>query len=126
MAAPWYGAEHQRIRKALLASGYWLMAPCPRCGLPMRPGERLDLDHTDDRTGYLGLSHSRCNQAAGSRIGSANRKARRAALRSPAERAKHNHLVAVRQRRAWKLADQEFEKSEHGRVWLLVRPSGTG
>ena len=44
MAAPQYDYRHQQIRKALIASGYWLMAPCPRCGLPMKPGQRLDLD----------------------------------------------------------------------------------
>src|SRR5260370_23054015 len=58
MAAPLFDGEHRRIRDRLLASGYWLMAPCPRCGLPMRPGEPLDLDHNDARTGYLGLSLS--------------------------------------------------------------------
>lgn len=115
MAAPQYDYRHQQIRKALIASGYWLMAPCPRCGLPMKPGQRLDLDHTDDRAGYLGLSHSRCNQGAGSRIGSARRKARLAGERTAAQREAHNHRVAVIMRREFKQAREAL--SGPGREW---------
>src|SRR5829696_472704 len=43
----------------------------------MLPGQALDLDHTDDRAGYLGFSHSTCNRAAGARLGNARRRARR-------------------------------------------------
>jgi hypothetical protein len=43
----------------------------------MLPGQPLDLDHTDDRAGYLGLSHSSCNRRAGQRLGAARRRARR-------------------------------------------------
>ena len=32
-----------------------------RCGQPMYPSQRLDLGHTDDRTGYIGLVHHACN-----------------------------------------------------------------
>ena len=59
-----YGAEHQALRKqwvAKVANGGVL---CARCGHTIWPGQPWDLDHTDDRTGYLGASHARCNRAA--------------------------------------------------------------
>lgn len=58
-----YGAPHQRARAALLPQAYG--KTCARCGEPMLRGQLLDLDHTDDRTGYLGFSHRRCNRRAG-------------------------------------------------------------
>jgi hypothetical protein len=63
-----YGTDHQQARRRALAA---LVdgTPCPRCGLPMAYSQQLDLDHTDDRTGYLGLSHRRCNARAGARKG---------------------------------------------------------
>jgi hypothetical protein len=70
-----YSGPHQAIRRALLPDAYG--RPCPRCGLPMLPGQALDLDHTDDRAGYLGCSHAKCNRAAGARKGNALRRARR-------------------------------------------------
>ncbi len=58
---------HKTLRKRLLADlARRPSQPCARCGLPMYPGQALDLDHTDDRTGYLGLSHRACNRRAGS------------------------------------------------------------
>lgn len=68
-----YGADHQRRRRAALAA---LVpgTPCGRCGQPMHPGQHLDLDHTDDRDGYRGLAHSRCNRSAGGKKGSAGRR----------------------------------------------------
>jgi hypothetical protein len=59
-----YGWPHRRARAqalALLQPG----DPCSRCGKAMHPTQRLDLDHTDDRTGYRGLAHAHCNRAAG-------------------------------------------------------------
>jgi hypothetical protein len=67
-----YGGPHQATRRALLPDAYG--RPCPRCGLPMLPGQALDLDHTDDRAGYLGMSHSTCNRRAGGRVGAARRR----------------------------------------------------
>jgi hypothetical protein len=69
-----YSGPHQAIRRALLPDAYG--RPCPRCGRPMLPGQPLDLDHTDDRAGYLGMSHSTCNRQAGARKGNARRRAR--------------------------------------------------
>jgi hypothetical protein len=39
-------------------------AICARCGRPIGPGQNWDLDHRDDRLGYLGASHRGCNVAA--------------------------------------------------------------
>jgi hypothetical protein len=63
-AARGYGYEHRRIRRALLAS---LVpgTPCPHCHEPMHPSMALDLDHTEDRSGYRGLAHRSCNRRAG-------------------------------------------------------------
>lgn len=65
-----YGHAHQKLRASRLAD---LAArpgqPCGRCGEPMYVGQALDLDHTEDRTGYRGLAHERCNRSAGGRRG---------------------------------------------------------
>jgi hypothetical protein len=59
---------HKTLRKWLLADlARRPGQPCARCGLPMYVTQDLDLDHTDDRTGYLGLSHRSCNRRAGQR-----------------------------------------------------------
>jgi len=42
----------------------------------MLPGQPLDLDHADDRPGWLGFSHAKCNRQAGGRRGAAARRAR--------------------------------------------------
>lgn len=52
------------------------MDQCPRCRLPLGPDvyrnpRALHYDHRDDRDGYLGLSHDRCNREAGARKGAA-------------------------------------------------------
>lgn len=60
-----YGARHQRLRKAL--APYVVGMPCARCGQPIKAGEAWDLDHTDDRRGYLGPSHASGNRSAGAK-----------------------------------------------------------
>lgn len=68
-----YGREHEELRAALLAA---LVpgSPCYRCGEPMWPDSQdIDLGHTEDRSGYRGLEHARCNRAAGGRKAAANR-----------------------------------------------------
>ena len=70
-----YGYQHQKIRKALLPYAYGQL--CPHCERPMLPGQHLDLDHTDDRTGYRGMAHRSCNRRAGAVKGNNLRRARR-------------------------------------------------
>lgn len=62
-----YGAAHQKARIEALAE-FRPGDPCVRCEKPVYdPPEMLDLDHTDDRSGYLGLSHRSCNRATAGR-----------------------------------------------------------
>jgi hypothetical protein len=73
---------HQQLRAKLLPYAYG--RPCPRCGAVMLEGQALELDHTNDRTGYLGMSHRWCNRSHGGRKGIKVTRAimrRRAALR---------------------------------------------
>jgi hypothetical protein len=69
-----YGSSHQALRSRLLAA--WKPGqPCARCGQPIYyiwtwdlNGKRVsavDLGHTDDRRGYAGLEHRRCNRRDG-------------------------------------------------------------
>lgn len=72
-----YTGEQKTLRRALLAV-YSPAQPCPRCGRPLGPNPNLlDLGHTDDRSAYTGLEHSRCNRGAGARLGNARRRAAR-------------------------------------------------
>jgi hypothetical protein len=70
-----YGGEHQALRRAV--APYATGSACTRCGKPIL-GE-WDLDHSDDRAGYLGVAHVRCNRSAGGRKGNARRRQRQAA-----------------------------------------------
>jgi hypothetical protein len=70
-----YQGPHRAIRRALLPGAYG--RPCPRCGLPILPGQPVDLGHTDDRAGYQGIEHARCNRSAGARLGNRRRRERR-------------------------------------------------
>jgi hypothetical protein len=61
-----YGGDHRRRRaevEGLILSGVVVL--CARCGRPIGRAERWELDHTDDRRGYLGASHAKCNARAG-------------------------------------------------------------
>lgn len=70
-----YGHDHQKLRAALLPYAYG--QACTRCGRTMQPGQALDLDHTDDRSGYSGFAHRSCNRSAGAIKGNATRRAPR-------------------------------------------------
>lgn len=76
-----YGGQHQAIRAANLPYAYG--KPCTRCGQPMLPGQDLDLDHFDDRGGYRGFAHARCNRSAGGKLGRARQLARARERRAP-------------------------------------------
>ena len=58
-----YGSkEHRWLRAniAMLINNSEVF--CSRCDERILPGTFWDLDHTDDRTGYLGPSHASCNR----------------------------------------------------------------
>lgn len=60
-----YDATHDRLRaqwEPKVATG---TVKCARCHKPILPGRAWHLDHTDDRTTYLGPSHQHCNTSAG-------------------------------------------------------------
>ncbi|MFJ9374423.1 endonuclease domain-containing protein [Streptomyces sp. NPDC101455] len=75
-----YGYEHQQLRKVLLEEAYG--QPCVHCQLVMLPGQKLDLDHTADRTAYRGMAHASCNRSEGARRGNALRRRRSKALKT--------------------------------------------
>lgn len=70
-----YDSDHESARRALLPFAYG--SPCPLCGQVMELGQPLDLDHTDDRSGYVGMAHARCNRRKGGRKAAARRAERR-------------------------------------------------
>jgi hypothetical protein len=59
-----YGHKNQQLRRRIARVVDAGQAYCSRCGKLIAPQENLDLDHTDDRRGYRGPSHRRCNQRA--------------------------------------------------------------
>lgn len=73
-----YGITHTKERlkwKTVVESGW---ARCTRCGQPIHPDAEWDLDHSDDRTHYLGAAHRGHNRSAGARKGNRIAQARRA------------------------------------------------
>ena len=89
---------HKTLRKRLLADLTRRPGqPCARCGLPMYVAQLLDLDHTDDRTGYLGLSHRACNRRDGQRKTTAILRAKGRVLSPRQLRA----IAAKRRRQTW-------------------------
>lgn len=76
-----YGAAHAKARKTA-AARHQPTDPCTRCGHPLGPmGRHLHYDHADDRTGYLGFAHARCNWQAGAAKGAAIANRRRGRIR---------------------------------------------
>lgn len=60
-----YDKHHDRLRKQWAPQVATGTIRCARCHQPIGAGETWALDHTDDRTAYLGPSHTRCNNSAG-------------------------------------------------------------
>lgn len=60
-----YTSEHDRLRARWKSKVERCEVKCARCDQLILPLEQWALDHTDDRTGYLGPSHKRCNDSAG-------------------------------------------------------------
>lgn len=50
---------------------------CVFCQLPIDPKGDWDLDHNEDRTGWRGPAHVKCNRSAGGRNGAAATQAKR-------------------------------------------------
>lgn len=59
-----YGVAHKRLRAKWATVVDTGNAYCSRCGRLIIPGSPWHLDHTDDRSGYYGPAHQRCNVAA--------------------------------------------------------------
>ena len=60
-----YDTHHDRLRNQWAPRVATGTVACARCGQPIRPGQTWALDHSDDRTHYLGPSHAHCNNSAG-------------------------------------------------------------
>ena len=61
-----YGEAHRKVRRRWAPKVRAGKVNCARCGEPILPSEKWDLDHDDDdpnRRRYLGPSHRRCNRA---------------------------------------------------------------
>jgi hypothetical protein len=103
-----YGAAHRKLRAGVARVVEAGEAVCARCGRPIRAGEDWDLDHSTDRTGYLGPSHRSCNRQAGARNGAAVTNGRRRPRQPswlPARRDDDDRGGVCRWSRVWFLAD---------------------
>jgi hypothetical protein len=60
-----YDSTHDRLREQWKPQVERGVVSCARCAELIPPGSEWALDHTDDRTGYLGPSHKACNSRAG-------------------------------------------------------------
>lgn len=60
-----YDQEHRRLREQLRPEVEAGLHRCARCREPIFPGEAWDLDHAENRQGYIGPSHRSCNRSAG-------------------------------------------------------------
>ncbi len=73
-----YGNAHQQARRAWQRKVSAGLCVCTRCGKGIDPNATWDLDHSDDRTHYLGAAHTACNRSAGARKRVAQQRASKA------------------------------------------------
>ncbi|EFD50338.1 hypothetical protein HMPREF0569_1591 [Micrococcus luteus SK58] len=62
-----YGPGHEAVRERMRPAVEAGTALCVRCGRYIKPGDAWVADHNEDRSGYLGPAHRKCNDAAGGR-----------------------------------------------------------
>lgn len=62
-----YGRAHELERERWRPKVERCEVNCARCQMLILPSQAWALDHTDDRTGYLGPSHAACNVRAAHR-----------------------------------------------------------
>ena len=64
-----YGGKHKKLRRRWARVVRAGAAVCNRCGDPILPDDKWDLDHDDfDRRFYCGPAHASCNRATSSRV----------------------------------------------------------
>lgn len=74
-----YGAKHQKLRKQYQKVVDAGAAECWRCGKAVPPGSEWQLGHDDnDRSKYMGVECTYCNESTGGRNGAAVTNAARA------------------------------------------------
>jgi len=59
-----YDADHRAERASWAPDVATGTVHCARCGGLIAPTQSWDLGHTDDRSGWTGPEHRRCNRAA--------------------------------------------------------------
>ena len=62
-----YGPDHWRLRAILAPEVEAGLRDCAYCGERILPGEAWDLGHRENRLGYNGPEHARCNRATAAR-----------------------------------------------------------
>jgi hypothetical protein len=66
-----YDYRHQQEKAKRLPSAYGTV--CPHCGRVMTRDQDLTLDHTVDRTGYVGIVHASCDYSDAAKRGNTQR-----------------------------------------------------
>lgn len=64
-----YGPAHRAMRRAVAVDVAAGRGVCAKCGQPIRPNDKWDLGHSDDRATYTGPEHASCNRSAGASYG---------------------------------------------------------